>query len=312
MDEKKSAIIRDWVEPAHPMVVRFHDDLLAIYRRIRDKFLERIDKTFDATSREIGFLVTTTLPLTLEIDKKGKVKQIELGAEYLKNTLFDKHFSPILRAIASEDPEFDPSISPGTYNLYLIWFDALKLKLRTDWVEPAHFRDYFRIRERFADIFRLRFDWVEPAHIALGGSALAAVDPDVMEPAHFKPSPDPWRDRVLIAVIDEIYPELHLVERITRLKDLLRTRVQPDVMDPEKLKRSYGDRLTFFGTVGTAQLWAWGAPGQIRAEVRERIETVGKGGGLIISPAYDLEPAEGIPWANVLAFFEAVDEFGVY
>jgi len=88
--------------------------------------------------------------------------------------------------------------------------------------------------------------------------------------------------------------------------------VQPDVMDPQKLKLLYGDRLTFFGTVGTAQLWSWGAPAQIRAEVRERIATVGRGGGLIIAPAYDLEPAVGIPWANVLAFFDAVDDFGAY
>ncbi len=67
-------------------------------------------------------------------------------------------------------------------------------------------------------------------------------------------------------------------------------------------------RRTF--SVGTAQLWSWGTPEAIRAEVRERIATVGRGGGLIISPAYDLEPAEGIPWANVQAFFDAVDEFG--
>ena len=46
--------------------------------------------------------------------------------------------------------------------------------------------------------------------------------------------------------------------------------------------------------------------------MRERIASVGSGGGLIIAPAYDLEPAEGIPWSNVLAFFEAVEEFGVY
>lgn len=88
--------------------------------------------------------------------------------------------------------------------------------------------------------------------------------------------------------------------------------VQPDVMDPTELKQRYGDRLTFFGTVGTPQLWAWGTPEEIRVEVRERIATVGKGGGLIISPAYDLDPAEGIPWANVLAFFEAVEEFSGY
>jgi uroporphyrinogen decarboxylase len=88
--------------------------------------------------------------------------------------------------------------------------------------------------------------------------------------------------------------------------------VQPDVMDPAELKRLYGDRLTFFGTVGTAQLWSWGTPEEIRGEVRERIATVGSGGGLIIAPAYDLEPAEGIPWANVLAFLDAVDEFSRY
>jgi uroporphyrinogen decarboxylase len=88
--------------------------------------------------------------------------------------------------------------------------------------------------------------------------------------------------------------------------------VQPDVMDPAELKRVYGDRLVFFGTVGTQQSWSWGRPADIREEVRERIATVGSGGGLIISPAYDLEPAEGIPWANVVAFFDAVEEFGSY
>ncbi len=86
--------------------------------------------------------------------------------------------------------------------------------------------------------------------------------------------------------------------------------VQPDVMDPAELKRLYGDHLTFFGTVGTPALWAWGSPAEIRAEVQERISSVGRGGGLIIAPAYDLEPAENIPWANVVAFFTAVDEFG--
>lgn len=88
--------------------------------------------------------------------------------------------------------------------------------------------------------------------------------------------------------------------------------VQPDAMDPARLKDQYGDRLAFFGTVGTPRMWSWGTPEDIRAEVRERIETVGAGGGLIISPAYDLEPEESIPWENVVAFFDAVEEFGVY
>ena len=83
-------------------------------------------------------------------------------------------------------------------------------------------------------------------------------------------------------------------------------------MDPAKIKQEYGHELVFFGTVGTPQRWSWGTPADIRAEVRERIETVGDGGGLIISPAYDLEPEDNIPWENITAFFEAVEEFGAY
>ncbi len=79
-------------------------------------------------------------------------------------------------------------------------------------------------------------------------------------------------------------------------------------MDPAKLKAQYGDRLAFWGTVGTPQRWAWATPADIRAEVRERIATVGRGGGLIIAPAYDLEPE--VPWHNIQAFFEAVDDYG--
>jgi uroporphyrinogen decarboxylase len=86
--------------------------------------------------------------------------------------------------------------------------------------------------------------------------------------------------------------------------------VQPDVMDPARLEARFGDRLAFWGTVGTQATWGWPNAAAIRAEVRERIETVGRDGGLIIGPAYDLEPE--IPWENVVAFFEAVDEFGAY
>jgi uroporphyrinogen decarboxylase len=44
--------------------------------------------------------------------------------------------------------------------------------------------------------------------------------------------------------------------------------------------------------------------------VRERIATVGKGGGLLISPTHTLEP--DVPWENVVAFVKAVDEFGAF
>ena len=124
----------------------------------------------------------------------------------------------------------DAKAASGEYLLQMIWFDALRLRLRTDWIEPAHFRDYRRVRESFRDISK--FDWVEPAHVVLGGSGQIAVDPDVIEPAHFKPTADPWKEKVLVAVIDEVYPELRLIDRIAKLKDDLRIKVRPDVIEP--------------------------------------------------------------------------------
>lgn len=86
--------------------------------------------------------------------------------------------------------------------------------------------------------------------------------------------------------------------------------VQPECMDPTKIKNEYGDRLAFWGTIGTQSVMPFGTPEDVRRNVRERIETVGRGGGLVLAPSHTLEPE--VPWENVLAFVEAVNEFGEY
>ena len=86
--------------------------------------------------------------------------------------------------------------------------------------------------------------------------------------------------------------------------------VQPECMDPAELKQEFGHRLAFWGTVGTQSTMPHGTPAEVRAVVKERIETAGKGGGLLISPTHTLEP--DVPWENLIAFVEAVEEFGRY
>ncbi|MGA8857454.1 MAG: hypothetical protein WB643_09850 [Candidatus Bathyarchaeia archaeon] len=49
--------------------------------------------------------------------------------------------------------------------------------------------------------------------------------------------------------------------------------------------------------------WVYGSPSAIEAEAKERIETVGREGGLVIAPAYDLEPK--VKWENVLELVKA-------
>lgn len=86
--------------------------------------------------------------------------------------------------------------------------------------------------------------------------------------------------------------------------------VQPESMDPAKIKEQYGSRLAFFGTIGIQTTMPHGTPEDVKKEVKTRIETVGKGGGLLIAPSHVLEP--DVPWENILAFFDAVKEYGKY
>ena len=100
--------------------------------------------------------------------------------------------------------------------------------------------------------------------------------------------------------VDDLIPELIEVGI-----DILNP-VQPDCMDPAAVKARYGDRLSFWGTISVQHTMPFGTPDAVKAEVRERIRTVGRGGGLILAPAHVLEPE--VPWQNIAALFEAADE----
>jgi uroporphyrinogen decarboxylase len=86
--------------------------------------------------------------------------------------------------------------------------------------------------------------------------------------------------------------------------------VQPECIDPVKVKRLYGDRLALWGTIGTQTTMPFGTLDEVRAEVRHRIETVGYDGGLVLGPTHSLEP--DVPWANIVALYEAIEEYGRY
>jgi len=86
--------------------------------------------------------------------------------------------------------------------------------------------------------------------------------------------------------------------------------VQPECMNPAEIKRKYGDKLAFWGTIGTQTTMPFGTPDDVRQVVKERMETVGKDGGLLIAPTHLIEPE--VPWENIMALVDAVEEFGYY
>ena len=80
--------------------------------------------------------------------------------------------------------------------------------------------------------------------------------------------------------------------------------IQPECMDPVEIKRQFGDRLSFWGTVGTQTTMPFGTPEEVTRVCREMIDTVGKGGGLVLAPTHLLEPE--VPFENIEAFVSAV------
>jgi uroporphyrinogen decarboxylase len=84
--------------------------------------------------------------------------------------------------------------------------------------------------------------------------------------------------------------------------------VQPECVDVIEVKKKYGDRIVLDGTIGTQSTMPFGTPDEVRACVRERVETLGADGALILSPTHVLEPE--VPVENILAFVEACRDFG--
>jgi uroporphyrinogen decarboxylase len=82
--------------------------------------------------------------------------------------------------------------------------------------------------------------------------------------------------------------------------------VQPECMDLTFLRKEYGSRLVFDGSIGTQSVMPFGTPEQVRDTVRRMKDLLGADGGLILSPTHVLEPE--VPVKNVLAFVEACRE----
>ncbi len=73
-------------------------------------------------------------------------------------------------------------------------------------------------------------------------------------------------------------------------------------MDPQVLKERYGRQLCFQGGVSVQTTLPFGSPDDVRQEVRERIDILGRNGGYILGPSHVIQ--DGTPPANIVAMFE--------
>ncbi len=82
--------------------------------------------------------------------------------------------------------------------------------------------------------------------------------------------------------------------------------VQPECNDLEAIGRRYGDRISFWGGIGTQTTMPFGTPQAVKEAVRNAQVQLGSRGGLLLAPSHILEP--DVPWENVVAFVEGARE----
>lgn len=84
--------------------------------------------------------------------------------------------------------------------------------------------------------------------------------------------------------------------------------IQPTAkdMNPEKLKKDFGDKITFHGGIDVQKLLPFGTPDQIRNEVKKIINILSENGGYLVAPSHNIQAKT--PVENVLAFYDTVNE----
>jgi uroporphyrinogen decarboxylase len=133
--------------------------------------------------------------------------------------------------------------------------------------------------------------WLKPRLARIIATA-RAVNPDIIVRYHSDGNPGAIIPELIEIGVDVLNP------------------VQPECLDPAEVKRRFGDSLAFWGAMGTQTTMPFGSPEEVARVVRERIETIGAGGGLVLAPTHVLQP--DVSWENILAFFDAIDRYGRY
>lgn len=89
--------------------------------------------------------------------------------------------------------------------------------------------------------------------------------------------------------------------------------IQPcySAMDPARLKAKYGSQILFNGGIDSHHVLIKGTARSVRERTREVLAIMAPGGGYVAGASHDYI-LEETPVENVVAMFDAVEEFGVY
>lgn len=228
------------------------------------------------------------------------------------------HFAQVAREVEAIHKEGRAAVGYGGCIFEQAWYMRSMEKLLVDLVVNSEFAAYLLdvITELNKEVSR---------RLAATGIDILDVGDDVAMQEGMIISPRMWREwfkprlQSVIAAARSVNPGLAVFyhcdgNMAAIIPDLIEIGVdaihpmQPECMDLTKLKKEFGRHVTFWGTIGTQTTFPFASPTEMRETVRRTIQTLGQGSGLVIGPTHYVEP--DVPWENIEAFFDAVNEFG--
>jgi uroporphyrinogen decarboxylase len=135
---------------------------------------------------------------------------------------------------------------------------------------------------------RLYIEWIKP-RLKKVIDAAKSVNPDVSIFYHTCGYVTPFIPHLIDVGVDVLNP------------------VQPECMDFDEIHAEFGDRISFFGTIGTQTTMPFGTPDEVRREVFKNLDIAGVKGGLLVAPTHVLEPE--VPIENVFAYIQSCYDY---
>ena len=87
--------------------------------------------------------------------------------------------------------------------------------------------------------------------------------------------------------------------------------IQPECMDPAKIKRKYGDKLVLHGTISVQTTLPFGTVEGVEKEVISRIKMCGENGGLIVAPTHAPQPPPHTPTENIVTMYNTAQRISL-
>ena len=171
------------------------------------------------------------------------------------------------------------------------WIETAGKKLASMGVDVIFVGDDFGMQDRMLVSPQVFRDFFKPIYAELF-QEFKKINPDVKIAFHTDGDVEPILPDFVEIGVDILNP------------------VQPQSMDPAHLKKRFGKKLTFWGTLDNQHTVPFGSAGEVEKEVLQRLRDVAPGGGLIIGPAHNVQPIT--PIDNLRTIYGTVMDKGRY